>query len=45
MAKQPGPGLALDHGTAAVPLSRLPGADPLPPYVRLIHDALTATGR
>jgi len=40
VAKRPGPGLALDHGTAAVPLSRLPGADPLPPYVRLIHDAL-----
>jgi glucose-6-phosphate 1-dehydrogenase len=40
VAKRPGPGLALDHGTAMVPLSRLPGADPLPPYVRLIHDAL-----
>jgi len=41
VAKRPGPGLDLDPGTAAVPLSRLPGADPLPPYVRLIHDALT----
>src|SRR5215470_12680698 len=41
VAKRPGPGLYLDPGTAAVPLSRLPGADPLPPYVRLIHDALT----
>ncbi len=41
VAKKPGPGLALDHGTASFPLSRLPGANPLPPYVRLIHDALT----
>ena len=40
VAKKPGPGLDLDHGTASLPLSRLPGADPLPPYVRLIHDAL-----
>ena len=41
LAKKPGPGLDLDHGTASLPLSRLPGANPLPPYVRLIHDALT----
>jgi glucose-6-phosphate 1-dehydrogenase len=41
IAKKPGPGLDLDRGTAALPLSGLPGADPLPPYVRLIHDVLT----
>jgi len=41
LAKKPGPGLDLDHGTAALPLSGLAGANPLPPYVRLIHDALT----
>jgi glucose-6-phosphate 1-dehydrogenase len=41
LAKKPGPGLDLDHGTAALPLSGLAGANPLPPYVRLIHDTLT----
>ena len=41
VAKRPGPGLDLDHGTAALPLSGLADANPLPPYVRLIHDALT----
>src|SRR5690242_2478917 len=41
VAKRPGPGLDLDHGTAALPLSGLAGTNPLPPYVRLIHDALT----
>jgi glucose-6-phosphate 1-dehydrogenase len=40
VAKKPGPGLALDPATAAIPLARLKGADPLPPYVRLIHDVL-----
>jgi glucose-6-phosphate 1-dehydrogenase len=40
VAKKPGPALALDHGIAPLPLACLPGADPLPPYVRLIHDAL-----
>ena len=40
VAKQPGPTLALDVAQATIPLSRLPGADPLPPYVRLIHDVL-----
>ena len=40
VVKRPGPGLDLDHGTASLPLSSLRGADPLPPYVRLIHDAL-----
>jgi glucose-6-phosphate 1-dehydrogenase len=41
MAKKPGPALDLDHGTAALPLAALPDADPLPAYVRLIHDILT----
>jgi len=41
LAKKPGPGLDLDHGTAELPLSGLAGANPLPPYVRLIHDTLT----
>ncbi len=41
IAKKPGPGLDLDRGTTALPLSGLAGANPLPPYVRLIHDALT----
>ena len=40
MAKKPGPELNLDHARASIPLSSLAGADPLPPYVRLIHDAL-----
>ena len=40
VAKKPGPALALDAAHASIPLSGLPGADPLPPYVRLIHDVL-----
>ena len=40
VAKKPGPELDLDHGKASLPLSSLAGANPLPPYVRLIHDAL-----
>ena len=40
MAKKPGPGLDLDTAVAPIPLSSLKGADPLPPYVRLIHDVL-----
>jgi glucose-6-phosphate 1-dehydrogenase len=40
VAKKPGPGLDLDVAHANVPLATLPGADPLPPYVRLIHDVL-----
>jgi glucose-6-phosphate 1-dehydrogenase len=40
IAKKPGPELNLDHGRVSLPLSGLPGADPLPPYVRLIHDVL-----
>ncbi|MGH3395539.1 MAG: glucose-6-phosphate dehydrogenase [Streptosporangiaceae bacterium] len=40
VAKKPGPGLDLDVAHASIPLATLPGADPLPPYVRLIHDVL-----
>ncbi len=40
VAKKPGPALDLDKAVASVPLSGLAGADPLPPYVRLIHDVL-----
>ena len=40
MAKKPGPALAVDVAQASIPLAGLKGADPLPPYVRLIHDVL-----
>jgi glucose-6-phosphate 1-dehydrogenase len=40
VAKKPGPALNLDHARTSIPLASLAGADPLPPYVRLIHDAL-----
>jgi glucose-6-phosphate 1-dehydrogenase len=40
VAKKPGAALDLDIARAAIPLSGLDGADPLPPYVRLIHDVL-----
>jgi glucose-6-phosphate 1-dehydrogenase len=40
VAKKPGAGLALDNARAALPLSTLADADPLPAYVRLIHDVL-----
>jgi glucose-6-phosphate 1-dehydrogenase len=40
VAKKPGAALELDIARAAIPLSGLAGADPLPPYVRLIHDVL-----
>jgi glucose-6-phosphate 1-dehydrogenase len=40
VAKKPGVGLDLDTAKAAIPLSGLKGGDPLPPYVRLIHDVL-----
>jgi glucose-6-phosphate 1-dehydrogenase len=42
IAKRPGPTLALDVADAAIPLSKLPDSEPLPPYVRLIHDVLLA---
>ena len=40
VAKKPGAGLSLEVAKAAIPLSGLAHADPLPPYVRLIHDVL-----
>ena len=40
VAKKPGPALDLDVARAAIPLASLHGADPLPPYARLIHDVL-----
>jgi glucose-6-phosphate 1-dehydrogenase len=41
IAKKPGPTLELDPAIAAIPLAGLKDANPLPPYVRLIHDVLT----
>ena len=40
VAKKPGPGLDLDNAHASIPLAGLTAANPLPPYVRLIHDVL-----
>jgi glucose-6-phosphate 1-dehydrogenase len=40
VTKKPGPGINLDVAHANIPLASLDGADPLPPYVRLIHDVL-----
>jgi glucose-6-phosphate 1-dehydrogenase len=40
MAKKPGPALTVEPAHASIPLCHLRGADPLPPYVRLIHDVL-----
>jgi len=40
VTKKPGPALDLAVGHAAIPLADLSNADPLPPYVRLIHDVL-----
>jgi glucose-6-phosphate 1-dehydrogenase len=40
LAKKPGIALEVEPATVRLPLAELPGADPLPPYVRLIHDAL-----
>jgi glucose-6-phosphate 1-dehydrogenase len=39
-AKKPGAGLELDETGASISLASLKGGDPLPPYVRLIHDVL-----
>ncbi|MET7401714.1 glucose-6-phosphate dehydrogenase (NADP(+)) [Dactylosporangium sp. NPDC005572] len=40
LAKRPGVALDVEPATAALPLCAMANADPLPPYVRLIHDAL-----
>jgi glucose-6-phosphate 1-dehydrogenase len=39
VAKKPGTELTLDTATATIPLTEI-GGEPLPPYVRLIHDVL-----
>jgi glucose-6-phosphate 1-dehydrogenase len=40
VAKKPGPALDVDTAHASIPLAGLDRANPLPPYVRLIHDVL-----
>ncbi len=40
VAKRPGAKLDLDVAEASIPLTKLDGANPLPPYVRLIHDVV-----
>jgi glucose-6-phosphate 1-dehydrogenase len=40
VAKKPGPALGLAVAHANISLAGMPGANPLPPYVRLIHDVL-----
>jgi glucose-6-phosphate 1-dehydrogenase len=40
ITKKPGPALDVDIATSRIRLADLPEADPLPPYVRLIHDVL-----
>jgi glucose-6-phosphate 1-dehydrogenase len=40
VVKKPGSGLQTEVAMTSIPLATLPGADPLPPYVRLIHDVL-----
>jgi glucose-6-phosphate 1-dehydrogenase len=40
VVKQPGPTLDLRTAHADLALAAVDGADPLPPYVRLIHDVL-----
>ena len=40
VVKRPGPELVLTTGTARLPLEQVQDADPLPAYVRLIHDVV-----
>jgi glucose-6-phosphate 1-dehydrogenase len=40
LAKQPGVDVRVEPASVSLPLGSLPDADPLPPYVRLIHDVL-----
>jgi glucose-6-phosphate 1-dehydrogenase len=40
VVKKPGIALDTDQATTRLPLSDLPGPNPLPPYARLIHDIL-----
>jgi glucose-6-phosphate 1-dehydrogenase len=41
LAKKPGPDTRLEPAVVRLPLTELPDAAPLPPYVRLIHDVLS----
>ena len=40
VAKRPGPALITEGTQMSLPLPTMDGADPLPPYVRLIHDVI-----
>jgi glucose-6-phosphate 1-dehydrogenase len=40
VVKEPGPDLTLSTAHTSLPLRTVPGGNPLPPYVRLIHDVL-----
>jgi glucose-6-phosphate 1-dehydrogenase len=40
LAKKPGVDLTVEPASVRLPLAELPDAEPLPPYVRLIHDVL-----
>jgi glucose-6-phosphate 1-dehydrogenase len=40
LAKKPGVAVEVEPASVRLPLSDLPGAEPLPPYSRLIHDVL-----
>ncbi|WP_067500132.1 glucose-6-phosphate dehydrogenase [Actinoplanes sp. TFC3] len=40
LVKKPGVALDVEPASTVLPLSQLPAAEPLPPYVRLIHDVL-----
>ena len=40
LAKKPGADLEVRPATVRLPLGQLPDAEPLPPYVKLIHDVL-----
>jgi glucose-6-phosphate 1-dehydrogenase len=40
VVKEPGPTLTLSTARTSLPLRTVPGGNPLPPYVRLIHDVL-----
>jgi glucose-6-phosphate 1-dehydrogenase len=41
VTKEPGPDLALAEARTSLQLGDVPGGDPLPPYVSLIHDVVT----
>jgi glucose-6-phosphate 1-dehydrogenase len=40
LAKKPGTEMIVEPAVQRLPLAQLPDAEPLPPYVRLIHDVL-----